>query len=254
MVGLWRLGLLLMMLTLAVPADAKGPLVLAPSSMQDVLGRAADQWASDGHDRPVLSFAGTGALARQVESGAAADIFISADAEWMAHVAARGRLAPGTRATIAGNRLVVVRRTEADGPNRLENGRALLRALGQDRLAVADPASVPAGRYAEAGLRDLGIWPQVEPRLVRAENVRAALALVERGAAPLGIVYASDARASAMVRRIASFPENSHPPIVYPAALLRASTHPGARPFLKYLRSQEARKLFVAHGFTVPAR
>jgi len=221
--------------------SARGPVVLAASSMQESLADVAGAWAADGHPAPVLSFAATSALARQIEQGAPADLFVSADRDWMDTLADRGLLREGTRRDIVSNRLVLVRGT----------GTATSGLVGLDagRLALADPVAVPAGRYAKAALESLGQWQAVESRVVPVENVRAALALVERGEAALGIVYATDAAASNKVEVVRELPADSHPPIRYPAAVLAGSEHPDAAAFLAFLQSPEAQGLFRKHGF-----
>ena len=232
-------------------AQPRGPVVLAAASLHEALDDAGRAWAGKGHARPVISFAGTPALARQIEAGAPADLFISADEEWMDHVAARGLLRRGTRAVLARNRLVLVAPASSTARLTIAPGFPLARALGTGRLAMADPDSVPAGRNARAALTSLGVWPSVAPRIARAENVRAALALVERGEAPFGVVYATDARASTRVRVLGTFSEASHPPITYPMALLHGSTHAGAEPFRRFLLSREGRAILARRGFTV---
>ena len=232
-----------------VSAQRRGPLVLAASSMAEGMAEAADRWARAGHPRPVLSFAASPALARQVQAGGSADLFVSADEEWMDVLARAGLLARGTRADLAGNRLVIV----APVGNSVELRRpTLARVLAAGPVALADPDSVPAGRYGRAALGRLGAWTAIAPHVVRAENVRAALALVERGAAPFGIVYLTDARASAKVRVAGYFPVGSHPPIRYPIARLTASTHPDAEAFRRYLLSADGRSVFLRQGFTRP--
>ena len=231
------------------PQNDRAPLVLAAASLREVLGEAADRWAAKGHQRPVLSFAASSALARQVQARARADLFVSADEEWMDVLARERLIVPGTRAVLAGNRLVVVAPRTWRG--RLTRGN-LGPTLARGPVAMADPGAVPAGRYGEAALRRLGAWPAVAPRVVRAENVRAALALVERGAAPFGIVYLTDARSSTRVRVAGVFPADSHPRIVYPVARLRGATNPGAEGFRRFLLSGEGRAVFARHGFTRP--
>lgn len=228
----------------AAALEREGPLVLAAASLQESMNAAADAWARKGHARPVLSFAASSVLARQAVAGARADVFVSADLEWMDFLDKRAMLAPGTRAPFLGNRLVLVMQAGVAAERRP------LAAMLRGRIAVADPASVPAGRYAEAALRKLRLWDRAAPQLVRTENVRAALALVERGAAPCGIVYATDARASARVRVAGVFPQSSHPPIVYPLARLRNSSHPEAEGFRQFLLSHEGRVVFTRYGFS----
>lgn len=247
-------SLVLLALLGALPARAESPapVVLAAASLQEALAEAADAWARQRHPRPVLSFAGSSALARQVEAGAPADLFISADEAWMDHLEQRSLLASGSRRVIAGNRLVLIAPSDSSTTLRIAKGFPLARALGTGRLAMADPAGVPAGRYGRAALEALGVWSAVEPRVVRSENVRAALALVERGEAPLGIVYATDAAASRKVRVVGVFPPSSHPPIRYPAARLKTAKAKDAAAFLAFLGSRQARAIFVRHGFSTP--
>lgn len=232
---------------IAAPAAAqKAPLVLAAASLQESMNAAADAWAARGHARPVISFAASSALARQVAAGAPADLLVSADEEWMDDLQRRGLLAPGTRVDLLGNELVVVQ----PAGTQLARPYDVFRSLGQSRIAVADPESVPAGRYARAALQATGRWDVARPNLVRAENVRAALLLVERGVVPLGIVYATDARASRKVQIAAVFPAGTHPPIRYPIARLKASASPDAEGFRRFLVSREGKAIFVRFGFT----
>ncbi|QIG81840.1 molybdate ABC transporter substrate-binding protein [Sphingosinithalassobacter tenebrarum] len=236
---------------LRAPRGDAAPVVLAAASLQEAMGAAADAWAAKGHPRPVLSFAASSALARQAASGATADLFASADEAWMDDLEQRGAIVPESRATFLANRLVLIARADFQLPPERAGGHdvaSLVRA--GDRLAMADTDAVPAGRYGKAALEHLHQWERVAPHVVRAENVRAALALVERGAAPLGIVYATDAAASDKVRVLATFPENSHPPIRYPLARLKASTSPDAEPFRNFLLSPEAAAIFARFGFS----
>ncbi|MFD1786642.1 molybdate ABC transporter substrate-binding protein [Sphingomonas floccifaciens] len=233
----------------AAPAPGQGPMVLAAASLQESMTAAADRWVRMGHPRPVISFAASSALARQAMAGAPADLFVSADEAWMDTLAARRLVRAGTRADFLGNRLVLVAR--APVAVRLGRGGNLMAVLGRGRLAMADPASVPAGKYGQAALTRLGDWAAVKDRIARAENVRAALALVERGAAPLGVVYATDARAAKGVRVVAVFPAASHPPIRYPLAVLQRSRHPDAMGFRAYLLSTAGRAVFAGYGFSV---
>jgi molybdate transport system substrate-binding protein len=232
-------------------AQVRGPLVLAAASLQEALGDAATAWVARGHPAPVLSFAASSALARQVESGAPADLFLSADEEWMDHVDQRGLVRAGTRVSFVANRLVLIAPVASPVRLAIRPGFPLARALGAGRLAMADPDSVPAGKYGKAALASLGVWPVVAPRVARAENVRAALALVERGEAPLGIVYATDARASAKVRVVGVFPATSHPPITYPLARLGTSASPDAEGFRRFLLSPAGKAIFARRGFAL---
>jgi len=242
--------LLIVLLLITAPAAAQGkaPLVLAAASLQESMNAAADAWAARGHARPVISFAASSALARQVEAGGDADLFVSADQEWMDALAAKRLIVPQTRVTFLGNRLVVI--AAAGNPVRIPRrpAAALARVLRAGPLAMAD-APVPAGRYGEAALRKLGVWPSVAARVVRADSVRGALALVERGAAPLGIVYATDAKASPRVRIAGVFPAASHPPITYPVARLTRSRNPEGEAFRRFLVSAPGKAIFVRYGF-----
>lgn len=250
--GMYFLGLVLLATGISSPAIAKDkpPLVLAAASLQESLSAVADAWARKGQARPVLSFAASSALARQIEAGASADLFISADENWMDEVDKAGLVRAGTRKAFLSNRLVLIVPVNSKLRVAIVKGFPLARLLGEGRLAMADPEAVPAGKYGKAALESLGIWQGVEPKIARAENVRAALALVERGAAPLGIVYATDARASKKVKVIGTFPADSHPPITYPVAVLKAASSPDAERFRRFLLSRQARTIFVKHGFT----
>ena len=239
-------GLAVLLPTLLACSEAPahertGPVVLAASSLQESLEAVGEAWAAGGHAPPVLSFAASSALARQVEQGAPADLFVSADEEWMDTLEAHGLLRGGTRSDILTNRLVLVA-TKGGSVRGLAD-------LGDGRLALADPGSVPAGRYAKAALESRGQWPALQGNVVPAENVRAALALVARAEAALGIVYATDAIASDEVEVLETFPEASHPPIRYPVAVLAGASHPDAQAFLAFLRSDEAGRIFARHGF-----
>jgi molybdate transport system substrate-binding protein len=232
----------------AAPAEVT---VFAAASLTDVLQEIGAAFRDDTGIALRFSFAASSALARQVESGAPAGVFVSADVEWMDYLADRGAIDTATRRDVAGNALVLV--APADSAVRLEIAPrfALAAALQGGRLAVGDPASVPAGRYARAALTALDVWSAVEPRLAPAENVRAALALVSRGEAPLGIVYRTDAKVDPGVRVVGEFPAGTHAAIVYPAARV-AGASAGAEAFVEYLAGAKARAIFVRHGFKAP--
>lgn len=231
-------------------APATGPTVLAAASLQEALEEAADDWTAQGHPRPVLSFAATSALARQVEAGAPADLLISADQEWMDRLTEQGLIRSDSRRNLAGNRLVLVAPASTPTTLTLAPGVDLDPLLGSNgRLAIAEPDSVPAGRYGKVALAALGAWSQVEGRLAIAENVRAALALVARGEAPLGVVYITDAQAESGVQVAGVFPEGSHPPIVYPMAVLANSTNPQAAGFAAYLAAAQGQAILSRYGF-----
>lgn len=251
-----RFLLCAMALLLAVagcaPAPESGPVVLAASSMAEAMEEVADSWQAQGHARPVMSFAGTQVLARQVESGAPADIVVFADSEWMDNLAKKdGLLDPASRRNIAGNVLVLVCRCEIDPAHTPVDIERLL-LTGDIRLALADPDSVPAGRYAKAALETMGLWDQLAPHVVPAENVRAALALVERGEVDYGIVYATDAWASSEAQIVVTLNPTNYPVISYPAARLTSSQHRDAAALLNYIASPEAIVIFRQHGFLPP--
>lgn len=249
------LPVLLAGLALPVPvraADDDKPLVVfAAASLKTALDRIATQWKHDTGQAVRVSHAGTSALARQIEQGAPADVFISADRDWMDYLAARRLVRQ--RAALLGNRLVLVAPRDSNGTLELVRGTPLATALGDGRLSVANVQSVPAGRYARAALESLGLWKAVEDRLVQSGDVRAALRLVARGEAPLGIVYATDARAEPMVRVVDTFDESTHPPIVYWIAAVADSTNPRADAFIAFLLTGSARAVFEREGFVLLA-
>jgi molybdate transport system substrate-binding protein len=194
-----------------------------------------------------LSFGASSLLARQIEQGAQADMFLSADIEWMDYLQKKNLLLDASRRNLLGNQLVLIASPDAKPAPAIAPHFDLAGALGDGRLALADPASVPAGKYAKAALTALGVWDSVSAKVVQAENVRVALEYVARGEAPYGIVYATDAKAAA-VRLAGVFPEDSHPPIIYPGALTRTAS-PGAKAFLDFLSGPQARSIFEKAGF-----
>lgn len=196
-------------------------------------------------------YAASPALARQIIEGAPADIFISADISWMDDLEARGLILPGSRRNILGNRLVLIAPAGSGLKLDIVPGVDLLKPLAAGRLAIGETTAVPAGRYAKAALQSLGIWEAVSPHLAEQINVRAALQLVARGEVRLGIVYASDAAAERSVDVIGVFPENTHPPITYPAAIVASSTNPAAADYLTFLGSKTAQEIFSRNGFVL---
>ncbi|WP_295639125.1 molybdate ABC transporter substrate-binding protein [Novosphingobium sp.] len=246
---------LIALLALTPPAlAATAPTVLAAASLQEALTEAADAFARARHPRPVLAFAASSALARQVQAGAPADMFVSADEQWMDALAAKRLIVAASRRDLVTNALVLIEPAAGSTRLAIARGFPLARALGASgRLALADPAAVPAGIYAKAALTSLGVWPSVAGRIAAAENVRAAMALVEHGQAPLGIVYATDALASAKVRVVARFPSASHPRIVYPVALIAPingrAANPEAEAFRRFLLGREGQAILRRHGF-----
>ena len=239
----------------ALPAAARssGPVVFAAASLKTALDEIATLWMREtGLPAPRLSHAGSNALARQIEQGAPADLFLSADLDWMDALAAKSLLRPETRSNLLANRLALVAPLESKATITLQPGADLAALLADGRLATANVDSVPAGKYAKTAFEKLGLWAGLKDRLAQAENVRAALLLVARGEAPLGVTYATDAAAEPKVRIIALFPEESHPPILYPIAMLKDSAHPQALRLLEFLKGGSARTIFERHGFTLP--
>jgi molybdate transport system substrate-binding protein len=238
----------------AQPALAQEPVtVFAAASLTDAMRALGQEWQARGNPAPRFSFAASSALARQIEQGAPADLFMSADEPWMDYVQQRNLVVNATRVSPLGNALVLVAPANAARPVPLARGTDLAALLGPNgRIATGDPAHVPVGRYAQAALEWLGQWGALSPRLARADNVRAALLLVERGEAPFGIVYATDAAASPGVRVVGTFPAESHPPVTYPFALLRrAEGNAQARALLAFLAGPEAQPTWQRFGFTL---
>jgi molybdate transport system substrate-binding protein len=223
--------------------------VYAAASLTNALQEIGGDFEKATSTKVKYSFGASSLLARQIEAGAEADIFFAADTEWMNYLADRSLIRVDTRKNILSNRLALIASKESTLKLEIKPGFPLAAALGDGRLAVADPDSVPAGRYARSALTSLGVWGSVAERLVRAENVRVALTYVARGEAPLGIVYETDAKAEPLVRVVGIFPANSHLPIVYPAGLTAASTSEDARAFFAYIQSEKAAAVFVRYGF-----
>jgi len=224
--------------------------VFAAASLKNALDViVADHQRASGK-RVAVSYAASSALARQIEQGAPADLFLSADLDWMDYLQERSLIKRETRRSLLGNRIVLVAPADQRKPVELKAG-GLSAALGNGRLATASVASVPAGRYGKAALENLGLWGEVSGKLAEAENVRAALAFVSRGEAPLGIVYETDAKADPKVAVVARFPQTSHPPIVYPVALTASSKSPEAAAFLDVLRNKKSAEAFTREGFQV---
>ena len=243
----------LMLAAITAPALAqdKAPLtVFAAASLKESLDEAAATYEKKTGTPVRVSYAASSALARQIEQGAPADVFFSADLEWMDYLQQRNKLDAAQRRNLLGNHLVLVAPKASTAKVDLKRAGSIATALGADgRLAMGQTASVPAGKYGKASLQALGQWDSVQTRLAESESVRAALMLVSRGEAPLGIVYASDARAEANVRVVATFPDDSHPPIVYPVAALRGERNAQAQAFVEWLGSKEADAIFRKRGF-----
>jgi molybdate transport system substrate-binding protein len=270
----WLVGVGLLLVVLAgstthgAAAQGRDVLVFAAASLKSALDDVDAEYQRQTGRKVVVSYAASPALAKQIEAAAPADVFISADLDWMDYLARRRLIKPETRRNLLGNRLVLVGGPVRLPPNppdaspppqgsraardvTISHGFPLANLLGSGRLAMADPDSVPGGKYGKAALEHLGVWSSVQTRIARAENVRAALALVSRGEAPLGIVYQTDATADPKVKVVGFFPEDAHPPITYPVAAVAASTAPTTAAYLEFLRSPSARPLFEKQGFTV---
>jgi molybdate transport system substrate-binding protein len=250
-------GLLWLISSVCARAAAPQPpqiLLFAAASLTDAMQEIAADYQQLAHVTVRSSFDSSSVLARQIEAGARADLFFSADTAWMDYLQTRTLIQSSTRRNVLGNELVLIAAARSPIQLKIAPHFPLAAALGDGRLAVGDPDSVPAGRYARSALTTLGIWNQIAPRLARAENVRVALLYVDRGEAPLGIVYASDARAAAKgVRVVDTFPADTHEPIVYPIALTTGAQS-RAQDFLAYLTGPRGREVFVKYAFTVLAQ
>jgi molybdate transport system substrate-binding protein len=247
----WRIpavlfGLLLMVL----PARAQDLTVFAAASLKEALDEAGGQFPRASSQKVLLAYAASSALAKQIENGAPADVFISADLDWMDYVEQRKLIKAGTRANLLRNRLVLIAPADSRMKVEIKPGFPLVKLLGDGKLSMADPDSVPAGKYGKAALERLGVWGSIEARVARGDNVRAALIFVARGEAPLGIVYQTDALAEKKVRVVGVFPQDTHPAIIYPVAVIASSKHAAAPRFVNYLKSAEARAIFEKHGFS----
>jgi molybdate transport system substrate-binding protein len=236
-----------------LPAHAQNNVVVfAAASLKNALDEIAATWSKDtGKPAPKISYAASPALAKQMEQGAPADMFISADLDWMNYVADKNLIKPDSRFNLLGNKIVVIAPKDSKTTTLALKGADLTAALAGGKLSMANVDSVPAGKYGKAALEKLGAWGNVKDSIAQAENVRAALLLVARGEAPLGIVYSTDAASEPNVKTVATFPEDSYPPIIYPAALTKDSTNADAKAFLDFLRSAKARASFEKQGFTV---
>jgi molybdate transport system substrate-binding protein len=231
-------------------ADSGTITVFAAASLTDALNAVGKVYEAGTGTHVVFSFAASSVLAKQIESSAGADMYLSADEDWMNDLDKKGLVEPGTRHDLLGNHLVLIAPAGLKITVRIAPHFDLATALGSSRLAVADPASVPAGKYAKAALTNLGAWDGVSGKLAIAENVRAALAYVARGETTLGIVYNTDAQVEPRVHVVGTFPDSSHAPIVYPMALVK-DARPGAADFEKFLSSNEATAIFAKYGFVV---
>jgi molybdate transport system substrate-binding protein len=231
------------------PAAAAEVTVFAAASLKEALDTQATRFQADTGNKVVVSYAASNTLAKQIEAGAPADLFISADLDWMDYLEQRGQIVSASRVNLLRNTLVLVAPAASPAALRIAPGFGLAAVLGSNKLAMANPDAVPAGKYGKTALESLGVWGGVEKQVVRAENVRAALALVARGEAAFGIVYRTDALAEKGVRIVDTFPASSHPAIVYPAARIADRDSAAAKALLDYLGSAAARGIWEGYGF-----
>jgi molybdate transport system substrate-binding protein len=235
----------------AASAQEGSLVVFAAASLKDALDEVNAAYRRDLGRETITSYAASPALAKQIEAAAPADIFISADLDWMDYLAKKNLIKTETRADLLGNQLVLIAPSNSSVKLGIAPNFPLAQALGSGRLAVADPNGVPAGKYGKASLQALGVWSSVADKLAPTENVRAALLLVSRGEAPLGIVYRTDAVADKGVKILGTFPDETHPPIIYPIAAMASSTNSEDPGYIAYLRSSAAGAVFEKHGFAV---
>jgi molybdate transport system substrate-binding protein len=250
--GLWLMFGAFLCAPPSIAADnpKDGITVFAAASLTDVLQELGDGFTKDSSVPVRFSFAASSTLARQIENGAPADMFFSADLEWMDYLQARKLIEPATRHDVLGNRLVLIAPTDSQVMLKIQPHFALAATLGKDRLATGDPDSVPVGRYAREALTNLGVWDEVSARLVRADSVRSALVFVDRGEAAFGIVYLTDALVDKKVRVVDEFPANTHKAIIYPVALTPMAKEDAAK-FLSFIRGPAGNVAFQRYGFTV---
>lgn len=238
--------------SLAAPALAADKVtVFAAASMKNALDAANAAWTKETSKQTTVSYAASSALAKQIEAGAPADVFISADLDWMDYVASKNLIVAESRSNLLGNRIVLVAPKDGAKPVDIKAGFDLGALIGDGKLAMGAVETVPAGKYGKAALEKLGAWKGVEAKVAGAESVRAALTLVSRGEAPYGIVYQTDAAADKGVAIVGTFPAGSHPPIIYPVAILSESKNTDAKAYLDFLKSEKAEPFFKAEGFTV---
>lgn len=224
--------------------------VFAAASLKNALDAVNASWKAESSKEAVISYAASGALAKQIEEAAPADVFISADTKWMKYLSDKKLIKAGTEVQLLGNKIVLVAPKDSKVEATIAPNFPLADLIGDGKLAMGDVKAVPAGTYGKASLEKLGVWASVEGKVAQAENVRAALKLVSTGEAPLGIVYQTDANADPSVKVVGTFPEDSHPPIVYPVGVTASSTNADAEAFVKYLQSTKAKAIFDEQGFT----
>ncbi|MGA2549537.1 MAG: molybdate ABC transporter substrate-binding protein [Burkholderiaceae bacterium] len=241
-----------LLLVASIAASAAETTVFAAASLTDALTEIGKNFSAKGTDTVRFSFAASSTLAKQIESGAPVSVFISADEDWMNYAETRGFIASGTRSDLLANALVLIEPADHHTTVEIRSHFDIAGLLAGSRLAMGDPESVPAGKYGKEALTKLGVWDAVKAQIAPADSVRSALALVERGETPFGIVYSTDAAIARSVRIAGVFPEDSHKPIVYPVAIVKSADSPVGRAFLAYLKSSEAQAVFQRFGFRKP--
>ena len=239
----------LLLITAPAARAADQVTVFAAASLKTALDQVSAAWTAGTQNKAVISYAASSALAKQIEQGAPADIFFSADLDWMEYLGQNKLIDKDSVTKILGNDIVLIAPADSTAKAEIAPGFDLAGLLGEGRLAMGDVRSVPAGKYGKAALESLGVWASVEGRLAQAENVRAALKLVATGEAPLGIVYLTDATAEPTVKVVGVFPSSSHPPIIYPVARVAGAANDKPTAFLAYLKSPAAQDIFKAQGF-----
>ena len=241
----------LMLLAASSAQAAERVTVFAAASLKTALDQVAAAWTAETQNKAVISYAASSALAKQIEQGAPADVFFSADLDWMDYLGQKALIDEPSITRLLGNEIVLIARADSTATAEIASDFDLAGLLGEGRLAMGDVKSVPAGKYGKAALESIGVWASVEGKLAQAENVRAALKLVATGEAPLGIVYLTDAQADSSVKVLGAFPASSHPPIIYPVARVADSKNVTAAEFIAYLTSPAAKAIFKAQGFKV---
>ena len=239
---------------LAVPGFANASdkiTVFAAASLKNALDAVNTSWQADTAKEATISYAASNALAKQIEDGAPADVFVSADLNWMKYLSDKNLIAAASEVKLLGNQIVLIAAKDSKADIKIEKDFKLADLIGTSKLAMGNVETVPAGKYGKQALEKLGVWTSVESKVAQSENVRAALKLVDAGEAAYGIVYATDAKSDATVKIVGTFPEDSHAPIIYPAAIVATSKNADAAEFVKYLQSGKAKAIFEAQGFIV---
>ncbi len=240
-----------LMLSPLALAQAESIRIFAAASTTNALGDIINAYTAETGKAVVPSFASSSTLAKQIDQGAPADVYLSANPKWMDFIEGKGLVEPGTRINLLGNRITLIQPLSGELSIEISKDMDLAGILGDDKLAMGDPDHVPAGIYGRKALEFLGLWDSVSPKVARAKDVRAALALVERAEAPLGIVYATDAAISKKIKVVAVFPEETHPPIIYPACIIKGKAGDDAQSFFEFLKSPKAAEIFKTYGFSI---